>query len=116
MDLIYVGGDNNLASEVQKLLNRAEVGAKNEHVVVLVLADGPSINDSFVHKLEPDHYFYCLSYVDYTCDGLYVEGENIWRWTENTASTNSLAEFISSGMQVYRFSSRKGSQSPWYNK
>ncbi|MEM7536943.1 MAG: clostripain-related cysteine peptidase [Chloroflexota bacterium] len=99
--LLYAVGDNNLANSILDLMNHAEQAAGNENLIIRALLDGPGDDDTYVYELEPDQNLFCPNYMDTSCDGLYVLGENYWSWADDTASYYSLAQFVASGMTAY---------------
>lgn len=111
--LIYVGADNkpdngpfDLGRFVPKLVSEAHEGAKETDGVVLLLLDGPQDNDARIYlmggdSLDDD----CFNiFTDYTCNGHYVEGKNLWTALdkyEDTGAPETLRRFIVESIQKY---------------
>ncbi|MEM7536496.1 MAG: clostripain-related cysteine peptidase [Chloroflexota bacterium] len=103
--LLYAVGDNDLVTATISLLDKAAAQAHNPNVKVLLMLDGPQSHDSYVYQIQPDASGQCslntVSNFDHTCNGLYTEGQNMWRWTDNTATADSLENYVSAGMLAY---------------
>jgi hypothetical protein len=105
--LLYVNADNNLVAYIQeRLLPRALVGALNPNVVTLMVLDGPGEGDAHLYRLgttsrERQRPLNCNLFEDYTCNGIYVDGENVWPFSENVADPTVLSNFVAGQMQTY---------------
>ncbi|MCB0081761.1 MAG: hypothetical protein KDE47_12560, partial [Caldilineaceae bacterium] len=101
--LIYAVGDNDLAEWTIRLLNRAEKATGiDPTVAVALMLDGPGANDTHLYYLQPDlKQLNCPNYQDFSCNGRYQLGVNLFEWRENTASVDSLQSFIVTAQRAY---------------
>lgn len=99
--LIYANGDNTLSSAMLALLNNAELSAGNANVVALMVLDGPADDDTWLYRLQGDVDETCPNYVNPTCNGRYIEGQNLWRFSDDTASPYALSEFLKGALRAY---------------
>jgi uncharacterized repeat protein (TIGR01451 family) len=99
--LIYAGGDNDLAADMVRLLNRAEVGAGSPHASVVLLLDGPGAEDAYLYHLKEDHDLGCPNILNPRCGLRYVMGQSLWTWSDHVATPYSLAEFIKGGIKAH---------------
>jgi len=99
--LIYANGDNTLSSAMLALLNNAELSAGNANLVALMVLDGPADDDTWLYRLQGDVDESCPNYVNPTCDGRYIEGQNLWRFSDDTANPYALSEFLKGALRAY---------------
>jgi len=98
--LIYAVLDNNLGDDTEtweRLINNAELGMHDD-VNVRLLVDGSGDNDSYIYALEADDNPFCPSVNNPRCNDRYVEGENFWRASEDTAHPETIYNFLVSGV------------------
>ena len=101
--LIYAVLDNNLgdiAGTWERLVNNAEAGV-HDGINVMLLVDGPSTDDSYVYDLSADDDEFCPNLRNHTCNGRYVEGQNLWTWNEDSAHPETLLSFANKGIEIY---------------
>ena len=101
--LIYTSGDNNLASPMQELFQKAEAANLPQGAVALLLYDGPGQGDTFYYRLKHDtnRSENCPTQHNFTCSGRYVEHVDVWPWAENVGTYTSLKEFLIGAMTAY---------------
>lgn len=105
--LLYVNGDNNLAPYIrERLLPETLRGAANPKVVTLMVLDGPGAADAYLYRLgasprERQGALNCNLFDDHTCNGVYIDGENVWPFDENIADPTTLSDFIIGQLQTY---------------
>lgn len=106
--LIYVGADNELAEDGQRLLNNAEralsaqQGSPNNAVVVLL--DGPEANDTRLYYVQADPLQddNCPNYRNPTCNDRYEIGKNLFEGQrDDTSNKETLTDFIVNAIQAY---------------
>ena len=79
--LLYLDGDNNLASHLDRALRQLEQVEIPPQVTVLVLFDGPNEDDTYRYEVQPD--------------GVYQDGINRWHLAEaNMGLAQTLRDFI----------------------
>lgn len=99
--MIYYGGDNNLAEDGMEVLNSAEQAADNPDATILMMLDGPGVDDARLYRIAHDDDLTCPSYGNPDCGGRYVLGQNMWTWPDDAATPEALAEFIKGSLQAY---------------
>ena len=102
--LIYANGDNNLTDEITRLFKNAAGASPGPNVVVLILADGPNPDDTYLYRLEPSSPPRNCSDIfdDPTCGGTFKEAVNYWKWTtDNTGSSQTLTSFLAAAQLGY---------------
>ncbi|MEZ4861166.1 MAG: clostripain-related cysteine peptidase [Caldilineaceae bacterium] len=111
--LLYVNADNDLHVYIEDLFNRAHAGAMYTDGIVLMALDGPEENDSYLYRLDGGNIDDCTKvdpqketggeniFVDYTCNGKYIDGHNVWRFSENFGAPETLTQFIKDSIQTY---------------
>ncbi|MBV7334186.1 hypothetical protein KFU94_39325 [Chloroflexi bacterium TSY] len=95
--LLYVNGDNNLQSEIEELVGKAQRGAFNANAVVYMLVDRPEINDSQLYLLSKFDPGNCNLFGDTVCHGdrpVYIQGRNMWPFNESLGAQETLIEFL----------------------
>jgi hypothetical protein len=99
--LLYFNGDNDLAEYVLEAARQAQAGAAitTTVTVVLMVLDGPDIDDSYLYRLDQRGATNCDFYSDYTCGGRYLLDYNVWKFDENLGSPTTLKNFLITSIQ-----------------
>lgn len=102
LNLLVLGGDNDLGPKMIELFQKAETAAGNPTMTTLILFDGPENGDSFLYRLQPDQdkSEFCPTVQNPTCDR-YIENTTMWRWGEAVATSSSLAQFLTQALAAY---------------
>jgi uncharacterized repeat protein (TIGR01451 family) len=103
LNLVYANGDNDLATSVLELFQKAETAAGNPTMTTLLLFDGPENGDAYLYRLKPDlnQAELCPTAQNPTCNGRYQENVTMWPWGEAISTKSSLASFVTQAMAAY---------------
>lgn len=109
--LLYVNGDNNLASSIHKLVQNVHIGATNPNVIVEMVLDWPNTNPAEpTQPLPPNSWRYvvdrrggidCNFQTNYTCGGRYILGQNVHEFPEDLGNPANLTKFVSEAILAH---------------
>jgi len=94
--LLYVNGDNDLATEMQKykLVQNIQRGAANPEIVVRMVLDWPGLGNSRYYLVDPFGPADCDFLNNFTCGGHYQDGQTVRAFPEDLGDPANLSKFI----------------------
>lgn len=98
--LLYINGDNNLATEMQRyqLVQGIHRGAANPDVTVRMVLDWPGLGNSRDYQVDRLGATTCDFLNDFTCGGRYRDGQNVRAFPEDLGDPANLSKFIKEAM------------------